>query len=47
MTDDLIGGMDDSLSPQVAAAQLKAEQQQAGAGRFWIVFPTGSESDFG
>lgn len=43
-TDDLVGVLDNSLSPDEAARQLKAEQAQAGAvtgvrGQYWLGFP--------
>ena len=51
VTDDLIGVIDDSLSPEEAAAQLKAEQYQAGEiigvkGQYWLDFPDAGKYDY-
>jgi N,N'-diacetylchitobiose non-reducing end deacetylase len=44
VTDDLVGVLDEKLSPQEATRQLKAEQVDAGAvigvkGQYWLGFP--------
>ena len=51
VTDDLIGVIDDTLSDVVAAAQLKAEQYQAGEiidvkGQYWLGFPDAGKYDY-
>jgi LmbE family N-acetylglucosaminyl deacetylase len=51
VTDDLIGVIDDSLSPEEAAAQLKAEQYQAGEiigvkDQYWLDFPDAGKYDY-
>jgi len=51
ITDDLIGVIDDSLSPEAATAQLRAEQYQAGEiigvqGQFWLSFPDAGKYDY-
>jgi LmbE family N-acetylglucosaminyl deacetylase len=51
ITDDLIGVIDDSLSPEAAAAQLKAEQYQAGEiigvqEQYWLGFPDAGKYDY-
>jgi len=51
VTDDLIGVIDDSLSPEAAAAQLKAEQLQAGeiigvTDQYWLGYPDAGKYDY-
>jgi N,N'-diacetylchitobiose non-reducing end deacetylase len=51
VTDDLIGVIDDSLSPQEATAQLKVEQYVAGdiigvRGQYWLDFPDAGKYDY-
>ena len=51
VTDDLIGVIDDSLSPEVAAAQLKSEQHQAGGiigvkNQYWLGYPDAGKYDY-
>lgn len=51
VTDDLIGVIDAALSPEDAAAQLKAEQYQAGEivgvqGQYWLGYPDAGQYDY-
>jgi LmbE family N-acetylglucosaminyl deacetylase len=51
VTDDLMGVIDDSLSAEDAAAQLKAEQYQAGeiigvTKQYWLGFPDAGKYDY-
>ena len=51
VTDDLIGVIDEKLSPEEAAAQLKAEQIQAGEiigvkGHFWLGYPDAGKYNY-
>jgi LmbE family N-acetylglucosaminyl deacetylase len=51
VTDDLIGVLDEKLSPEDAAAQLKAEQYQAGEiigvkGQYWLGYPDAGKYDY-
>ncbi len=51
VTDDLIGVIDDALSPEAAAAQLKAEQHQAGeiigvTDQYWLGYPDAGKYDY-
>jgi len=50
VTDDLMGVIDDKLSPQDATRQLNAEQAEAGAvigvkGQYWLQFPDAQSFD--
>jgi len=49
-TDDLVGVIDDTLSPEEAARQLKAEQSQSGEvigvrGHYWLGYPDAGPFD--
>jgi LmbE family N-acetylglucosaminyl deacetylase len=51
ITDDLIGVIDESLSPEAAATQLKSEQFQAGEiigvqEQYWLGFPDAGKYDY-
>jgi LmbE family N-acetylglucosaminyl deacetylase len=51
VTDDLIGVINDTLTPEEAAAQLKAEQHMAGKiigvqGQYWLGFPDAGKYDY-
>jgi LmbE family N-acetylglucosaminyl deacetylase len=51
VTDDLVGVIDDSLSPEKAAAQLKTEQYQAGEiigvkEHYWLGYPDAGKYDY-
>jgi LmbE family N-acetylglucosaminyl deacetylase len=51
VTNDLVGVIDQTLSDQEAAAQLKAEQYQAGEiigvqGQYWLGFPDAKKYDY-
>lgn len=51
VTDDLVGVIDESLSPETAAAQLRAEQAQAGAligvsSQAWLDYPDAGQYDY-
>ena len=51
VTDDLVGVIDDSLSPEEAAAQLKTEQYQAGEiigvkEHYWLGYPDAGKYDY-